>query len=102
MSSYSGSAYCIIVTTSHCHCHAVSCWQDYKDHIAELANKFVVIMDSMLDTSLSKVSLLNTSHHLRLDTDTQLVSPEQPFHHLVCKEAMPLLVNDVRMRHEDN
>ncbi|KAK2182244.1 hypothetical protein NP493_359g01052 [Ridgeia piscesae] len=28
--------------------------KDYKDHIAELANKFVVIMDSMLDASLSK------------------------------------------------
>ena len=36
--------------------HCMLSPQDYKDHIAELANKLVAIMDSMLGNSLSKVS----------------------------------------------
>ncbi len=31
-------------------------FQDYKDHIAELANKLVFIMDSMLEANLAKVN----------------------------------------------
>ena len=31
--------------------------QDYGDHIAEITNKLVAIMDGMLDSNLKKVSL---------------------------------------------
>lgn len=40
-------------------------FQDYNDHVAEIANKLLAIMDSMVEMQLSKVSskeLLNISN----------------------------------------
>ena len=37
--------------------------KDYSDHIAEIDNKLVAIMEGMLDAALAKVSVQQTSGH---------------------------------------
>ena len=39
--------------------YVVDVLQDYNDHISELANKLVSIMDGVFDLSLSKVSVVS-------------------------------------------
>ena len=45
------------------------CSQDYNDHINELANKLVSIMDSMFDISLSKVCARHAHHGTHADVN---------------------------------